>query len=416
LPTKPFLLTLAETLYKIEIMKHIIYIFFLISCLLGCVQPSENSNSESSTNYSELRILQDSLKVLKLSGTPYEIGFQHGLLLKEDIKTLITLWKKDIEQNYKISSDEFVSRFMNSTDYMSAIKKWTPELLEEIKGISEGSGIDFNTIYVFQLTDEMWTNGDIVLDRHHCSGFGVSNNNTTSNSNYIGQNLDVTPFYHKFKVLLEIYNEDSQDKTYVVTFPGFIGANGINNKIGLTVNSLPDLTVSSNGLPVSCVVRGILNKQSFDQAETFINEIEHASGQNYIIGSFEAISSFECSVNKVSVYWPDTTKHYTYHANNSLANNNYNSNYMQYLSDSLSPIEIAQSNKRLQSLGNRLSKNKEIDMNTMMDVLSSKDDQSDPICNSYTWVATIMEFQNNSSTLYISPGKSDSTEYIKFDL
>jgi hypothetical protein len=352
--------------------------------------------------------------VVKLSGTPYEIGFQHGSLLKEDIKTLITLWKEDIEQNYKISSDEFVSRFMNSTDYISAIKKWTPELLEEIKGISEGSGIDFNTIYVFQLTDEMWTNGGVVIDRHHCSGFGVSNSNTMSN--YIGQNLDVTPFYHKFKVLLEIYNEDSQDKTYVVTFPGVIGTNGINNKIGLTVNSLPDLTVSSNGLPVSCVVRGILSKKSFNQAEAFINEIEHASGQNYIIGSFDSIGSFECSVDKVSVYWPDSTKHYTYHANNSLANNNYNPNYMQYLSDSLSPIEIAHESKRFQSLRNRLSKNKEIDLNTMMEILSSKDDQNDPICNRYTWIATIMEFRKDSSILYISPGKSDSTEFLKFNL
>jgi len=397
-------------------MKNITYILFLIVCLWGCDQPVEKSNSKISTNNSELRVLQDSLKVVKLSGTPYEIGFQHGSLLKEDIESLISLWKKDIEQNFKISSDEFVSRFINSTDYISAIKKWTPEILEEIQGISDGSGIDFNTIYVFQLIDEMWTNGDVVLNRHHCSGFGVSKSNTTPNSNYIGQNLDVTPFYHKFKVLLEIYNKDSQEKTYVVTFPGFIGTNGINNKIGLTVNSLPDLKISSNGLPVSCVVRGILNKQSFDQAETFINEIEHASGQNYIIGSFEAIGSFECSVNKVSAYWPDSTKHYTYHANNSLANDNYTPNYIQYLSDSLSPIEIAHDSKRFQSLRNRLSKNKEIDLNTMMEVLSSKDDQNDPICNRYTWVATIMEFQNDSSILYICPGKSDSTEYLKFNL
>ena len=404
------------TLYKIEIMKQIIYICFLIGCLWGCTEPSENSNSESSTNDSELRVLQGSLKVIKLSGTPYEIGFQHGTLLKEDIKTLITLWKKDIEQNFKISSDEFVSRFMNSTDYISAIKKWTPELLEEIRGISEGSGIDFNTIYVFQLTDEMWTNGGVVLDRHHCSGFGVLKSYTTSKSNYIGQNLDVTPFYHKFKVLLEIYNKDSHNTTYIVTFPGFIGTNGINKKIGLTVNSLPDLTVSSSGLPVSCVVRGILNKQTFEQAETFINEVEHASGQNYIIGSFEAIGSFECSVNKVSVYWPDSTKHYTYHANNSLANDNYNTNYIQYLSDSLSPKEIAHRSKRFQSLRNRLSKSKALDLNMMMEVLSSKDDQNDPICNGYTWMATIMEFKNENSILYISPGKSDSTEYIKFNL
>ena len=89
------------------------------------------------------------LPILHLNGTPYENGFQHGAIMKNRIIKLIGLWKKDIEDNYQIPADEFIKMFLDSTDYIPAIKKWTPDLLEEIKGIGAGSGIDFNIIFAF---------------------------------------------------------------------------------------------------------------------------------------------------------------------------------------------------------------------------------------------------------------------------
>ena len=76
------------------------------------------------------------LPILHLNGTPYENGFQHGKIMKNRIIELVGLWKNDIEKKYQISADIFITIFLDSTDYIPAIKKWTPDLLEEIKGIS----------------------------------------------------------------------------------------------------------------------------------------------------------------------------------------------------------------------------------------------------------------------------------------
>ena len=351
------------------------------------------------------------LPILHLNGTPYENGFQHGKIMKSRIIELVDLWKNDIEKNYQIPADEFIQIFLDSTDYIPAIKKWTPDLLDEIRGISAGSGIDFNTIFAFQLIDEIWTNARLINLPHHCTSVGINNYKKDKGSNYIAQNIDITPFYHGFEILLDIKDKDSYSRKLVTTFVGYIGANGLNKNIGITENTLTDLKSSLNGLPVCCIVRGVLEKASFDDAVNFIKTIKHASGQNYIIGSRQDIISLECASDLVTEYWPDSTKNYTFHANKPLTNTSYHPEYLVYLKALYGtiPETISFSDKRLKSMRSNILNNKSIGLETIKYALSTK-----PVCNSNTFVSTIMEFNTDYNKLRISPGSPDSTEYIVF--
>ncbi len=351
------------------------------------------------------------LPILHLNGTPYENGLQHGQIMKSRIHELVGLWKKDIEKKYQIPADEFITIFLDSTDYIPSIKKWTPDLLEEIKGISAGSGIDFNTILAFQLIDEIWTNARLINIPHHCTSVGINNYKKDGSPNYIAQNIDITPFYHDFEILLDIKDKNTDSRKLVTTFAGYIGANGLNKNIGITENTLSDLKSSLNGLPVCCIARGVLEKTSFEEAVNFIKTIKHASGQNYIVGSNHDIISLECASDLVKEYWPDSTKNYTFHANRPLTNNSYHPAYLDYLQALYGsiPESICFSDERLESIKNIILNNQHISLKTIKDALSKK-----PICNSNTFVSTIMEFGNGYSELRISPGKPDSTEYIVF--
>lgn len=351
------------------------------------------------------------LPILHLNGTPYENGFQHGRVMKGRIIELVKLWKKDIENNYQISADTFIKIFLDSTDYIPAIKKWTPNLLEEIKGISDGSGIDFNTIFAFQLIDEIWTNARLINIPHHCTSAGINNYKKDGGQNYIAQNIDITPFYHDFIILLDINDKNTDSRKLVTTFAGYIGANGLNKHIGITENTLSDLKSSLNGLPVCCVARGVLEKTSFEEAVSFIKTIKHASGQNYIVGSNHDIISLECASDLVTEYWPDSTKNYTFHANKPLTNNSYHPAYVTYLKAMYGsiPESVSFSDERLESIKNAILNKKHISLATIKEALSKK-----PICNRNTSVSTIMEFDNKYGELRISPGKPDSTEYIVF--
>jgi predicted choloylglycine hydrolase len=391
-------------------MKKLTLLIILIIIISNCYIASKNIIVD--TNKVEiLDTTYSNLPILHLNGTPYENGFQHGAIMKNRIIKLIGLWKKDIEDNYQIPADEFIKMFLDSTDYIPAIKKWTPDLLEEIKGISAGSGIDFNIIFAFQLTDEIWTNTRLINVPHHCTSVGINNYKIDGSSNYIAQNIDITPFYHGFEILLDMQDKGSNSRKLVTTFVGYIGANGLNKNIGITENTLSDLKSSLNGLPVCCVARGVLEKASFEAAVNFIKAIKHASGQNYIIGSKHDIISLECASDLITEYWPDITKNYTFHANRPLTNNSYHPAYLAYLKALYGsiPESISFSDERLESIKHIILNNKHISLVTITDALSTK-----PICNGNTFVSTIMEFNNDYSELRISPGKPDSTKYIEF--
>jgi hypothetical protein len=391
-------------------MKKLTCLIFLIISISNCCIASKNIIVDSN-KVEILDTTYSNLPILHLNGTPYENGFQHGAIMKNRIIKLIGLWKKDIEDNYQIPANEFIKMFLDSTDYIPAIKKWTPDLLEEIKGISAGSGIDFNIIFAFQLTDEIWTNTRLINVPHHCTSVGINNYKKDGSSNYIAQNIDITPFYHGFEILLDIQDKGSNSRKLVTTFVGYIGANGLNKNIGITENTLSDLKSSLNGLPVCCVARGVLEKASFEAAVNFIKAIKHASGQNYIIGSKHDIISLECASDLITEYWPDTTKNYTFHANRPLTNNSYHPAYLAYLKALYGsiPESISFSDERLESIKHIILNNKHISLVTITDALSIK-----PICNGNTFVSTIMEFNNDYSELRISPGKPDSTKYIEF--
>lgn len=391
-------------------MKRSTLLIILIITISNCCIASKNIIVDSN-KVEILDMTYSNLPILHLNGTPYENGFQHGAIMKNRITKLIGLWKKDIEDNYQIPADEFIKMFLDSTDYIPAIKKWTPDLLEEIKGISVGSGIDFNIIFAFQLTDEIWTNTRLINIPHHCTSVGINNYKKDGSPNYIAQNIDITPFYHGFEILLDIKDKKTGSRKLVTTFAGYIGANGLNKHIGITENTLSDLKSSLNGLPVCCIARGVLEKTSFTEAIDFIKTIKHASGQNYIVGSNHDIISLECASDLVTEYWPDSTKDYTFHANRPLTNNSYHPAYLSYLKALYGsiPESISFSDERLESIKNIILNNQHISLLTIKDALSKK-----PICNSNTFVSTIMEFNNDYSELRISPGKPDSTKYIEF--
>ena len=140
------------------------------------------------------------LPVLVLEGTPYERGLTHGLALRTQIRELVELWKEELSRLYKSDPDHFIKLFVEKTNYRSAIEKWTPQILEEIRGISDGAGVDFATMYVFQFLDETWARGDLVNE--HCSSMGF--NKCESEPAYVAQTMDLETFRDGYQVVLHI--------------------------------------------------------------------------------------------------------------------------------------------------------------------------------------------------------------------
>jgi predicted choloylglycine hydrolase len=361
------------------------------------------------------------LKIVSFSGSGYELGLQHGQELKTDIDGVIKAWKKNASEALGKDAELVTKDFFEYADFDNAIKKWTPDLYEEVRGIADGSGNNFQDIMVLNLLDEFWVYID-NLSNHHCSSLGVPSRN--GNPGFIAQNMDLENFTDGFQLLMRLQRTDNSPEQLILTYPGLIALNGLNEEgIGVCVNTINQLKSSSTGLPVAFVIRYIINSTNKDEILSFIQTVNHASGQNYIIGVKGEVFDFEASANKVVRFNPLNQNGTIYHTNHPLANDDLKVEFEQHnpnSNDELKPIN-SNSYLRLQAVENRMASSLYIDDISIKEVLRSRDNEDNPVCRTnnengyiFTFASIIMSFSENP-TVQIIAGPPDESEYKRID-
>jgi isopenicillin-N N-acyltransferase like protein len=348
------------------------------------------------------------LKIIELSGTPYERGKTHGRTLRAEILELIKRWKEDLAKTSKVSAEDSIRNFLGKTDFKPAIDRWTPGLLDEVRGIADGAGVDFDTMYAYQLIDEFWTIG-ADLNRSKCTSIAVGKRN--GNPVYVSQTLDMPVFYHGFQTVLRIKEENGGIESLVYAVPGIVASNGMNNfGIGVCVNAVTQLANSPKGLPVAFAIRGILRQKTYEQAVQFLQDIQPAAPQNYVIGGPDEAASFERSAKKMVRFVPFEGAGFTYHTNHPLLNDDLNPNFLEYLMRSGIALEKYRTDScpRYSYLGRILK-----DDSAAPDLAGLKalyQNRASGINNRGTYGCTIMVLGPNPE-LHIAPGRPDEEPF-----
>jgi isopenicillin-N N-acyltransferase-like protein len=361
------------------------------------------------------------LKTITFSGSGYELGIQHGTILKKEIAEIISAWKENTSNALGKDADVVLKDFFKYADFDESIKKWTPDLYEEVRGIAEGSDQELNDIMVLNLLDEFWVYVN-NLNNHHCSALGVPSRG--GNPGYISQNMDLENYTDGFQVLMRLNRTDKRPEQLILTHPGLIALNGLNEEgVGVCVNTLMQLKASSNGLPVAFVVRRIINSTNKQDLLSFIQTINHASGQNYIIGFKGEVYDFEASANKVVRYNPNNENGTIYHTNHPIVNDDMKPWFEDYNPNLNKEIQPTSSNShlRFKALENRMKLNPEIVDSMIKEALRSKDNEDHPVCRAnnrdgrgFTFASTIMTITGQPN-IQIIAGPPDEDDYIRVD-
>lgn len=364
--------------------------------------------------------------ILVLEGSPGKRGQIHGESLRGEIHSLVGAWKENLRNRLRIKPEDHISDFLASTNFIPAITKWTPELLDELKGISEGANLDFDTLFALQCVDEEWWYvrnkyfGISLSSGEKCTVLGVSGQ--PGQANLLGQNLDLPSYYQGSEVILHIKDPNSQLQSLVPTCAGVISMNGINSAgVGLCLNAVLPLNPSHDGLPVAFVNRGILATTSLKEAVEFVHRIKHASGQTYNIGSKDGIFSLECSAGKVVRYQPFQGAKRICHTNHPLANDDQSvyekivKKYPRARANDNSLIRLKDAEKLL------LEVKDVVGIEDFKTILSSRVNPEHPVCvdlredrrGGFTAASMIMKLDEKPELL-ISNGPPHKNQYQKF--
>lgn len=192
--------------------------------------------------------------ILHLKGTPYERGYQHGVLLREQIQHNIATYIDAPKSSNQGRVEEFVKNISTLISYVSAND------LEEMKGLAEGSGSDMNKIIILNLFPEMF----------HCSGITVAGPATKNEDLYhvrileyaIGKNLQNT-------AVLQIVEPDHGISYLNVSYAGFIGVITGMNQEKIAIGEIGGLGYGSwQGIPMAFLLKEIIqNATSLDDVK-----------------------------------------------------------------------------------------------------------------------------------------------------
>jgi hypothetical protein len=346
------------------------------------------------------------LRVVDLGGTPYERGLAHGEALREEIAEMLGRWRKDVARR-GLDADAFVAKFLAATSYDEAARRWTPALLDEVRGIAAGAGQSFEEIYAYQLIDEVWAQAPRLF-REKCTTIGVDRDG--DRPALVAQNLDIPPWMHAFPTVLRIRHPDRDLESLVVTIPGLIGANGVNSRrVAVGVNTILQIRPCTDGLPVAFVVRGLLEQGSHGDALAFLRRVKHASGQAYTVGGVDRAPCFECSAGKVVRFVPFAGARWTFHTNHPLVNDDWSQGYLEQIARRGGrPGDPLRECRRFAELSERFGAGAEVDRALVVQVLSAR--SPGPICNPSTYVCSVMVL-GEAPELRIAPGPPDETPF-----
>ena len=351
--------------------------------------------------------------VLELTGTPKQRGQIHGETLRDLVYEAVESWKYFIQQTTP-PIDRTIDALVNRSHFLEAVKKWTPQLLEEVEGIAEGSNMPFNDIFALQLMDEGgWFGRKLDQpDYERCTSLG--GNQVGDQPAILAQNLDWINIFKNLEVIFRIKGENRRPEMLVPSIPGVIGTCGLNELgMGVCTNAMWHfLNHSDAGLPVNFIVRQVLEMKTLDEVITFLQTIQHASGENYLVSDRTQVLDFECSANQVKQFIPFEDAQVVYHTNHPLVNDD-----LIYPPGSTG----TSSHDRMKYLEFRLKNpSKRFTLETAKAILRS---HNGPICShqSYKGISgeteiSVIYVLNDPPELLITKGPPCLTEYQRFTL
>ena len=265
----------------------------------------------------------------EFKGTHYEMGFQQGQIFKhatqemldifldlDDIKALKP-WFLPKNLFLRISSKKAFNAFQ------PIVEKYAPNQAQRIKGLSEGSGLKEETLYLFSAAELMLAELDWELPhlKSGCTSIAYQGDITESGHTMVSRNFDYARFIVPF-LMLRTNRPQGLNATYDLTamvLPGTF--NGLNEHgVFISTDEAFPLDEIEEGLSASLLIQEALEtcKSTEEVVEFFTNSARGSGNVILIADSEDDVRVMEYTSKQIHVRNPSPgdnfivgTNHYT---------------------------------------------------------------------------------------------------------
>lgn len=375
---------------------------------------------------------RDKLTIVHLEGSPYEMGYQQGILLKDEIKgmmgdyreeakRLITNW---MEQNLP----KFLTKYRNEkldniTEsigipifyyiFVRRAEKYIPEeFIEEMKGLSDAANINYYSVIIGNV-------GYDLLENFFCTSFSAGPPATKDNKLLHGRNLDWWPPELVSKTTTVFFIKPDKGYPFVsIANAGSVGVTtGMNTEgITISINASSCKKSTLDGFPVLFLLKKVIQYSSnLEDGIKIITDNKRTVGVNILItdGKIKKAKIVEFSPKKYTIR--------EMHNGSIFTTNHYVSQNMK--KEQKFPPDVCYRYERLKTLFKKNYKN--IDIEKMIEFLRDRYDYQTGKIDCYGFsinnsgTAQSIIFSPTDLNFWVSNKKSAYScdgEYIGFNL
>jgi len=273
---------------------------FLIVLLLLAVASSLRAEVRATCGQGWLETI-DGYPVLHLKGSPYEMGYQHGVLLRDHVQ-------QNLRNLLEVKGDTTLVelgplRLKPRQALETIIKVQEPfvpkKCFEEIRGLAEGAQIRLEDARIANFIPELF----------HCSGFAVMNSATSDGTLYHGRVLDYATDWGLQEHAVIVVAEPEGGIPFVnVTYAGFLGSVTGMNARHVSIGEMGGAGLGHwEGVPMSWLVREVLERAgTLDEAIAIFRDNPRTCQYFYVIadGKDNRAVGMEASWNKFELVQP----------------------------------------------------------------------------------------------------------------
>lgn len=228
------------------------------------------------------------------SGTPFEIGVQHGRALRNEIiaeaKGAFAAFAKNRGWSEPRALD-----FARS-EWEPLFEKHVPRAIEEIKGIAEGGGFEYAWTFFAAVhggTKAMPPrSGD-------CTAFACGGKTTQDGKVLIGQTKDTSAPLSRYRIMRLNYRDGH--RAVLLNYPGWIANIGITaGGLASTANSLYARQPAAETAPVSLLRRLVMEKDSVAEVLKAIRGLAFDNGCATIGDASGRVVCLECVDGRIN--------------------------------------------------------------------------------------------------------------------
>lgn len=227
----------------------------------------------------------DGYLVLHLKGTPDEMGYQHGVLLKDHVREnmaflLDQAQDEQIEVGGVKLTRPMIAAFLNSL----FVDRVPERFIKEMNALAKGAELPGAKVIAANLIPELF----------HCSGFALLKDATATGKLYHGRVLDYGVDWKLQEHAILIIQEPEDGIPFVnVSYAGFIGSVTGMNAEQIGIGEMGGRGEGKwQGIPMSFLVRMVLEQaKTLDQAIGVFQDNPRTCEYYYVISDARANSA-----------------------------------------------------------------------------------------------------------------------------